>query len=93
MNDESLALDVIAEVGPEGQFLNTEHTLKHFRERWYPSLFDRATYESWQEKGGKTLTERAAEKIDQILEEHKPEPLPNQVRENLRKIVQRAKSG
>lgn len=93
VNDESLAMDVIAEVGLAGQFLNTEHTLKHFRERWYPGLFDRATYESWQEKGGKTLTERAAEKIDQILEEHRPESLPNQVKENLRKIVQRAKTG
>jgi len=93
VSDESLALEVIAKVGPEGQFLNTKHTLKHYRERWYPSLFDRATYESWQEKGGKTLTERAAERIELILTEHKPEPLPLKVKENLRKIVQKAKSG
>jgi len=88
-----LALEVIAKVGPEGQFLNTKHTLKHYRERWYPSLFDRATYESWQEKGGKTIVERATEMIERILAEHKPEPLPIQVRKNLRRIVQRAKIG
>jgi len=93
MSDEALALDVIAKVGPDGQFLNTKHTRKHYRERWYPSLFERATYESWLEKGGKTLTERAAERIELILAEHKPEPLPLKVKENLRKIVQKAKIG
>jgi trimethylamine--corrinoid protein Co-methyltransferase len=93
VSDESLALEVIAKVGPEGQFLNTKHTLKHYRERWYPSLFDRATYESWQEKGGKTIVERATEMIERILAKHKPEPLPIQVRKNLRRIVQRAKTG
>jgi len=90
VNDESLALDVIAEVGPAGEFLKTKHTLKHYRERWYPSLFERANYESWLEKGGKTLTERASEKITKILVEHKPEPLPDKTAEKLRKIVQKA---
>jgi trimethylamine--corrinoid protein Co-methyltransferase len=93
MDDEALALDVIAEVGPDGQFLNTKHTLKHHRKRWYPNLFERATYESWLEEGGKTLTERTAERIELILTEHKPEPLPLKVKENLRKIVQKARIG
>jgi trimethylamine--corrinoid protein Co-methyltransferase len=90
VNDENLALDVIAEVGPAGEFLKTKHTLKHYRERWYPRLFERANYESWLEKGGKTLTERASEKITRILVEHKPEPLPVKTAEKLRKIVQKA---
>jgi len=93
VNDETLALDVIADVGAEGQFLKTKHTLKHYRERWYPKLFERATYESWQKEGGKTMNERAVEKIEQILKEHKPENLPAKVKEKIRKIVQRAKIG
>jgi trimethylamine---corrinoid protein Co-methyltransferase len=93
VNDETLALDVIAELGAEGDFLNTPHTLKHYRERWYPNLFERATYEGWLSKGGKSLVERAKEKIDSILAEHKPEPLPVKTRERLRKIALRAKPG
>jgi len=93
VNDETLAMDVIAELGPEGDFLNTPHTLKHYRERWYPDLFERATYEGWLSKGGKSLAERAKEKIDSVLAEHKPEPLPVKTREKLREIVLRAKAG
>jgi trimethylamine--corrinoid protein Co-methyltransferase len=93
VDDESLALDVIAGLGPEGDFLNTPHTFKHYRERWYPNLFERATYEAWLSKGGKSLAERAKEKIDSILAEHKPEPLPVKTRERLREIIARAKPG
>lgn len=79
INDERLALDLIDEIGPDGHFLETEHTLKHFRERWYPSLFDRDNYESWLSRGGQTLAERAAEQVETILTEHQPEPLPDDV--------------
>jgi len=93
VNDETLALDVIAELGPDGDFLNTPHTLKHFRERWYPDLFERMSYHSWLSNGGKDLAERAKEKIDAILAEHTPEPLPAKARERLREIVLGAKAG
>ena len=91
VSDETLALDLIAELGPDGDFLNTPHTLRHFRERWYPDLFERTSFEGWLAKGGKTLAARAKEKIDAILAGHKPEPLPPKVREKLSKIVARAR--
>jgi trimethylamine--corrinoid protein Co-methyltransferase len=93
VNDETLALSVIAEAGPDGDFLNTEHTLNHFRERWYPTLFERMNYDAWQKKGGKSCVERAAETVSRILAEHHPEALPAAVRERLREIVLRAKAG
>jgi trimethylamine--corrinoid protein Co-methyltransferase len=46
IDDETLALDLIDEVGPDGQFLNSDHTLKHFRERWYPRLFEDSSTET-----------------------------------------------
>lgn len=91
VSEESLGLDVIAKVGVEGQFLSTDHTLKHYRERWYPRFFDRSAYETWIEKGGKSFSERAKKEIDDILADHKPEPLPFRVKETLRDIVQRAR--
>jgi trimethylamine--corrinoid protein Co-methyltransferase len=87
---ETLALDVIAEAGPEGHYLNKEHTRRHFREAWAPELFDRTDYKTWQTAGATTLGERAAERVASILNEHRPEPLPEQVRSQLRKIAEQS---
>ena len=90
VSDETLALDVIAELGPDGDFLQAEHSLKHYRERWYPGLFERASHEAWLKRGGKALTARAAETVDRVLAEHHPDPLPATVREKIRGVVTRA---
>ena len=93
VSDETLALDLIAELGSDGQYLGTKHTRKHYRERWYPSLFERANYETWLKDGGKSFTGRAADKIDKILSEHKPEPLPPEVRARIHEIANKAHRG
>lgn len=90
VNNETLALDLVSEVGPDGQYLNTQHTLQHYRERWYPKLFERSTYDSWLEEGGKSLVERATETVESMLADHKPEPLASKKREKLQKILSRA---
>ena len=90
INDDTLALDVINEVGPDGDFLSTRHTLGHFRSRWYPTLIERGNYAGWLDKGGQDLGQRAAARVDQILAEHKPKPLPKDVQKDLQKIIQRA---
>jgi len=91
VDEETLALDVIAKAGPHGNYLDTEHTIKHYKKRWYPNLFERSTYDAWIEGGGKTLAERAADKVDRILTEHEPELLPISIQNNLRRIVQKAR--
>ena len=91
IDDQSFALDLIDEVGPDGSFLSARHTLHHFRLRWYPGLLERYTYGRWQEKGGRDLAQRAALRVDHILSEHQPEPLPPDVQEGLRRIIQRAR--
>ena len=87
VNDETLALDLIDEIGPDGQFLDTEHTLAHFREHWYPTVFDRHNYDRWQAAGGKSLAERAAERVNEILAEHQPEPLLDDVAQAVKAVV------
>jgi len=91
INDETLALDVIDEVGPDGHFISNAHTLAHFRQRWYPTLFDRSNYDGWIAKGGKDLGQRAAEKAEQLLAKHTPEPLPGEIQKRLQEIVKQAK--
>jgi trimethylamine--corrinoid protein Co-methyltransferase len=93
VSDESLALDVIGQVGSEGHFMNQEHTRQHFGEAWYPDLLDRTDHKTWHAAGSKTLGERAAERVERILSEHQPEPLPTRVRQELRRIVEQAEAG
>jgi trimethylamine--corrinoid protein Co-methyltransferase len=89
---ESLAVETVDQVGPDGQFLDSEHTLQHFQEHWYPELFERDNYEGWLAAGAKTLAERAGERVDEILAAHRPSALPDQVTRTLRAIVARAEA-
>lgn len=95
INDETLALDLIDKMTPDGQYLDSEHTFAHFRERWYPRVFERDNYDNWLANGGKSLTERAAERVSEIIAEHKPELLPEDIRDRVNAVVRRAeqKSG
>ena len=90
IDDETLALDLIDEVGPDGQYLSCDHTLSHYRDRWYPSLFDRNNFDGWQASGGKTLQARAADRVSQILARHQPEALSPDVAQGIREVVERA---
>lgn len=84
---ENLAVDCIKRVGPGGHFLSDDHTLKHFRENWQPELTDRSTYDTWKSKGAMTFGQRAKDKIKHILENHRPEPLPEEVAAQIDKIL------
>lgn len=89
---ETLALEVIHDVGPGGEFLSTDHTFRHFKEDWIPVLFDRERYEDWARDGRKTMGQRANERVRHILEEHSPPPLPPGVADELRRIIKRAET-
>jgi trimethylamine--corrinoid protein Co-methyltransferase len=87
VNDETLALDVISEIAPEGEYLGTEHTVDHYRRDWYPELFDRNNYDAWAEAGSKTLHDRTVDEIERILENHQPPPLDHQTQEQISAIL------
>jgi len=89
VNDETLALDDIAKVGANGTYLGTKHTRKHHKETWYPDLFERGNYKDWETLGSKSLAERARQKVETLLNEHQPEPLPDDVQLQIRKIINR----
>jgi trimethylamine--corrinoid protein Co-methyltransferase len=78
VNDETLALDVIDQVGPGGHYLQEDHTLKHFREVWYSRLFDRSIHAQWLDQGAKRFEERLREQTRRAME-HEPAPLPAEV--------------
>ena len=89
INAETLALDVIHAVGPDGHFLETDHTLKHFRDMWTPELLDRLDFETWSAKGSLTIQERANRRVKEIIAAHRADPLPPAVVSRLNDIVAR----
>lgn len=93
VNDETLALDLIMRIAHDEQYLQLEHTFKNFRQHYYPNLFERGNYESWAENGGKNLTERAAKRVETLLSEHRPEPLPEEIVIKLKEIREKAVTG
>ncbi len=79
VNDNTLAVNVIKETGPGGHYLMHEHTLKGMRSQSRPELIDRQMREVWEKAGATTAYERAVAKAKWILENHKPDPLPDEV--------------
>jgi trimethylamine--corrinoid protein Co-methyltransferase len=89
VDDETLALDVIDELGPTGDYLSHEHTMRHYREPFYSRLADKGPYSTWAERGATTMEERAARQVEEILASHEPEPLPSDVQRGIKRIVER----
>jgi trimethylamine--corrinoid protein Co-methyltransferase len=89
VDDETLGLDVIEELGPSGNYLGHPHTLRHFKEPFYSQLADKGTHSQWLHRGATTMEERAAKQVTKILESHQPEPLPADVQRDLQTFLKR----
>lgn len=90
LSAESLALEVIDQVGPGGSFLAHPHTRRHFAEAWSPRILDHRSYPAWVAAGRPDARQAAREVARRLLTEHRPETLPEAVQETLRQIVAEA---
>jgi trimethylamine--corrinoid protein Co-methyltransferase len=89
VDDETLALDAIDEVGPTGDFLQHPHTMRHYKTPFYSKLYDKGPYSLWEKNGKLTLEDKAAREVDRILETHTSEALPDDVQAAITAIVKR----
>jgi len=89
ITEETLALEVIDGVGPGGNFVDGDHTLRHFRGNWFPGLFDRGTRAAWETGGRLTLGDRARTRVREILDHHRPAPLAAATATQLSAIISR----
>jgi len=87
VDDETLALDVIDEQGPTGSYLSHPHTLKHYKEPFYSKLFDKGSYALWEKKGKLTMEQKAADVVDDILENYSVDPLSEDIQKKIKAIV------
>jgi trimethylamine--corrinoid protein Co-methyltransferase len=90
---ESLAVELIKEVGPvPGTYLNRTHTrLNWKKEYFFPEVMDRTSYQEWLAEGKKTLLDSAREKMEELLKNHKPQPLAPGEEEDVEKVLAEAK--
>ena len=92
VDEETLGLDTIREVGHDGTFLDADHTLRHFRrELWFPALLDRGFWANWVKEGAGDMHRRCVERKEQILRDHEPEPLDQATARDLDRIVASAR--
>jgi len=90
VNRETLAREVIANVGPGGHYLDQDHTYDHFRsELWRPDLMVRSAYDEWQNQGAKDMAARIQDKLEEIVKNHRAPSLPDKTLAALNKIKQK----
>jgi trimethylamine--corrinoid protein Co-methyltransferase len=77
VDDDTLAFDTIAAVGPGGHFFGTEHTLARFRTEFYrPLVSDWRNHETWIEAGRPEAAAKANRLYRAFLAEYEPPPIP-----------------
>ena len=91
VSEETLLVDEIDRVGPGGNYLDSQVTLKRFREYWRPGLLDRRLRQQWLDKGSLTLGQRLTAKVIKILDEYRPKQLEAEKSRKLREILAQAR--
>jgi len=86
VDDETLALDTIAAVGPGGHFLAQKHTRRHMREIFLPQFMDRRPYGEWEARKD-DARDWAQSRARRILKEHEPEPLDPEISAEMARII------
>lgn len=93
VNDDEMALDAIAEVGPGGHHFGTSHTLARYESAFYsPILSNRQNFESWAEAGSIDAGKRAQAILKQLLQEYTQPELDPAIDEALVDYVDRRKA-
>ncbi|MEW6624751.1 MAG: trimethylamine methyltransferase family protein [Bacillota bacterium] len=90
VTEETLAVDVIKEIGPGGNYMSHKHTRKHLKKIWRPSVYDRKPYGQWEQSGKAGAYEAASEQAKWILANHEVKPLDPKVKEEFAKIMSEA---
>jgi trimethylamine--corrinoid protein Co-methyltransferase len=91
VNDDTLAVDVIKNVGPNGHYLRQAHTREYYKtEFWYPNLCDRRNFEEWEMMGSTSFKERTVARVQEILATHQPSPIRPETEKVIREVLEEA---
>lgn len=92
IDEQSLALEEIAEVGPGGNHFGTAYTMARFQDAFYrPTVSDRQNFETWTENGAKDALQRSHEIANQLLEIYEQPTMSSKVQGELMDYVEKRK--
>lgn len=90
ITSETIALDVINEIGTGKTYLSHRHTLKNLRkDLWFPRFLDRSVFDNWEKAGAKDLRQRLREEAQKIQEGHSPPLLPQEISQQIQLMVRK----
>ncbi|MBA3910893.1 MAG: trimethylamine methyltransferase [Rhodobacter sp.] len=93
IDDDQLAVDAFAEVGPGNHFFGCSHTMKHYETAfWDSTLSDNEPFEKWEAAGSKDMATRANAQWKRRLAEYEPPALDAGIREGLTDFINRRKA-
>ncbi len=94
VDEETLAVDVVAGVGPGGNFMETEHTLEHLRKGalWEEQISNRRIYDTWKKEGGVDVMANAGEKAASILSAHQSKAPAESIQAEMKKLIKEFES-
>jgi trimethylamine--corrinoid protein Co-methyltransferase len=85
VNDDTLAFDLMKEIGAGGHFVSSRHTRKYMRkEQFIPTLADRRARREWERAGALSTQERARQKVVDILGQPEIPAISKEIRERIR---------
>lgn len=88
VNDQTLAVDVIAKAGPMGNYLKQMETLRQFKkEHMAAKLSDRGTRQQWVANGSKDTKLRAKERMVELVNSHTPDPLETEIKKKIDNLI------
>jgi trimethylamine--corrinoid protein Co-methyltransferase len=91
VNEDTLAVDVIHDVGPNGHYLREPHTRRYYKnEFWYPNLLDRRNYEEWDMMGKTSFKDRTVARVKEILATHEPSAIKPETEKVIAKVLAEA---
>lgn len=94
VNEETIALDAIAEAGPGGHFFGVAHTMSRYQTAFYqPFLSEGRNFETWEEAGSIDTQTRANRIWKQLLNDYEQPPLDPAIDEELTAYVAKRKEG
>ncbi len=93
VNEDTLAVDVIHNVGPNGHYLREDHTHRYYKnEFWYPKLCDRRNYEEWDMMGRTTMGDRVIARVHDILATHQSSPIQPETEAAIQQVLEAAEA-
>jgi trimethylamine--corrinoid protein Co-methyltransferase len=86
LHDLEEEVDLIKSLTPRGNFMSAKHTLRHYKEHWYPKIISRDNYQGWKDKG-QNIASICSQKAREIIANHRPPPLSPATEAELQQIV------